>query len=447
MDKEELYQKFLIENLTIDECAEFFNVNRNKIRTECKKYGFKKNTELQKQNRERIVKAKYGVINVSQLSEVKEKKAHNPKIHGKEAIQKRTQTNRLKYNGRGCNYDKISEEVFKKYGVYNISSLYSIKKLKSNNPNFDIYNNKELLEKYIKEKNIINSLDLSKHLQLSPSQLGKKLKEFDLRKQLKADSSFFEIQIERFLKGLNITYIKDEREKIKPLQLDFYIPDYNLALELNGIYWHSDLFKKEKYHFYKSQKCEEQGIRLIHIFEYEDLDKIKLFLINIFNEKRKIFARKCELRTISKEEKSIFLNNNHLQGNDHSSIEYGLFYNNELVQVITFCKPRFNKKYDWELSRLATKIGYLVIGGASKLLKTRPQGSLISYQNYSKFNGNVYEKLGFTFLGYSRPNYVWCKPGEIKTRYQCQFKNEDKIMKEQGYLKVYDSGNKIWGIN
>lgn len=53
------------------------------------------------------------------------------------------------------------------------------------------------------------------------------------------------------------------------LELDFYLPEKKLAIEFNGNYWHSTRFKDKDYHLKKTQLCQDLGITLIHIFEFE----------------------------------------------------------------------------------------------------------------------------------------------------------------------------------
>ena len=64
------------------------------------------------------------------------------------------------------------------------------------------------------------------------------------------------------------------RKVIKPLELDIYIPEKRIAIEINGSYWHSESHKDKYYHQNKTINCAKQGIRFIHIFEYEWLDEV-----------------------------------------------------------------------------------------------------------------------------------------------------------------------------
>ena len=166
---------------------------------------------------------------------------------------------------------------------------------------------------------------------------------------------------------------------------------------------------------------------------------------------RKIYARECVVKEVGPKEKANFLFENHRQKNDNSSVRLGLYYNEELVSLMTFGKPRFNKNYKWELLRFCSKADTTVVGGASKLFKyflNNYEGNIISYSDNAKTRGNLYKVLGFSLLRYSDPNYVWCNSSNnIKTRYQCQMKDEVKKMRELGYWRIYDCGNKVWSFD
>ena len=129
--------------------------------------------------------------------------------------------------------------------------------------------------------------------------------------------------------------------------------------------------KDKNYHLNKTIECEKVGYRLIHIFEHEWVNKqkiIKAKLKSLFGvEQTRIYARKCIIKEISTDIKNEFLNTYHIQGEDKSKVKLGLFYEEKLVAVMTFGKPRFNKNYEYELIRYATSKH--VIGGAGKLLK------------------------------------------------------------------------------
>lgn len=257
--------------------------------------------------------------------------------------------------------------------------------------------------------------------------------------------------------------IEHDRILVKPKEIDLVIPKIKLAIEYNGLFWHSEQQGKAcNYHVDKTDKCEEQGYQLLHIFENEDIEIWKSVIANKLGLSQRIFARKTELRELEYSNIKEFLNENHVQGESKSSTNYGLFFNNELVQVMTFAKPRFNKNYDYELIRLCTKKFTSVIGGASKLFKyfvTKHKGaSIISYANRRFSKGNIYKALGFELKEVTKPNYFYSKHGEVYSRYQAQKHKLPKLlgdgydkdlterenMLNNKFLVVYDCGNYVF---
>ena len=260
--------------------------------------------------------------------------------------------------------------------------------------------------------------------------------------------------------------MNDTRKIIPPLELDIYIPSHKLAIEYNGVYWHSEEYKPNDYHLNKTIECEKQGIQLIHIFEDEWLfkqDIVKSRLQNILGlTPNKIYARKCEMRETSSRQSKEFLNENHIQGNVNSKIKLGLYYNDELVSLMTFGSLRKvlgNKHNDdsYELLRFCNKLNTTIIGGADKLfkyfIKTYKPIEIISYADRRWSQGNLYEKLGFKFIHNSKPNYFYIinKKREYRFKYRKDVlvkegydssKSERQIMLDRGINRIYDCGNK-----
>lgn len=263
--------------------------------------------------------------------------------------------------------------------------------------------------------------------------------------------------------------IRNDRNVLNGKELDFYFKDKNIAVEFNGDYWHSELYKDKYYHRDKTLSCIAKGIRLIHIFEYEwILDDTKEKLISLLrnalddNNSNIIHARNTVIKEVDTRIAYDFLCKNHLQCGVNASINIGLYFNNELVSLMSFGKPRFSFEYEYELLRLAYKKGIHLVGGSEKMFKYfkeryKPK-SVISYCNLAKFDGKVYNRLGFKFNGITEPNYVWVHyiKHDALSRYKTTRKKlvkqyeldendssitEDSIMHNLGYIKVYDSGN------
>jgi len=278
-----------------------------------------------------------------------------------------------------------------------------------------------------------------------------------------------EILLVNFIKSIYKGEIQTNvRGLIKNNEIDIFIPELSLAVEYNGLYWHSEKSgKMNDYHINKTKLCNELGIRLIHIFSDEWILKeeiIKQKLISIITKpKNRIYARKCIIKEITPKQKNDFLNSYHIQGEDRSSIKLGLFYNDNLVGVMTFSKPRISlgsksyKNNSFELSRFALSLN--VIGGASKLLKffikNHTPSHIYSYSDnrYSDPNNNMYLKIGFIKTNSSKPGYFYTKDFQkrlhrfnfnkgILKKMGCDVENktEKEIMNELGYTRIWDCG-------
>jgi len=249
-------------------------------------------------------------------------------------------------------------------------------------------------------------------------------------------------------------------------QVDIYIENKNISFEINGLYWHSEIGgnKGKTYHVNKTNLSEAKNIKLIHIFEDEINDKNKIikskldYLLNNTKNSKSIGARKCVIKKTNKKEYFDFYENNHLQGKViGGNISYGAFYNNELVACMTFGQERISlgsknhtNKNEFELLRFCTKIGYVIPGVASRLfsrfIKENNPNKIISYADRrwsSSINKDtVYQKLGFTEVHKSEPNYFYLlKEDNYRKRH-----NRYKFRKSElnRLLSIYDPALSEW---
>jgi len=285
--------------------------------------------------------------------------------------------------------------------------------------------------------------------------------------------SSFQEDVQNYVSSIldkNDIIIKNDRSVLYPQEIDIYIPSKKLAIECDGLYWHSELLgKKNKlYHLQKTKKCIKKEIRMIHIFEnewYQKNEIVKSVLNHILKTKdiKRIHARDCEVKILDKSLYFSFVEKNHLQGKDNPSIIYGLFSGSELVSVMSFCKSRFTKKYEYELSRYCNKLNYSVSGAASKLfnhfIKDKNPNNIISYCDRRYFSGKVYDNLGFVFMDNTPPNYFYImdKYKSLKNRMTFQKHRLSKIlnnfdsnlsewqnMVNNGFDRIWDCGNIKW---
>lgn len=283
---------------------------------------------------------------------------------------------------------------------------------------------------------------------------------------INTSSSQHEIEIYEFLKSIYPGKILlHDRELLSPYELDIYIPDKNLAIEVDGTYWHNDSLKT----FMKYEEARKLGVRVIGIYDYEwrlQNGLLKSYLkaqLGIFDNK--IGARKCELRKVPYKEAEEFIKRNHLQGSgkgvtNRNTLCLGLYFQDNLVQLETFDRPRFSKKAEWELVRECSLQGWQIYGGKDRLLSyflKNYEGSLISYCDKRFFSGISYEKEGFKKEPDSSPSYRYFKNNRVYSRYSCmksKLKNflkdfnprlsETENMKKNGFFKLYDFGNFVF---
>lgn len=267
---------------------------------------------------------------------------------------------------------------------------------------------------------------------------------------------------------------KNNRKLLSGHEVDIYIPDKKIAIEFDGIVWHSECFgnKHKNYHLKKTQSCEINGIQLIHIFENEwrfKKDIVKRKLLNLLGASgAPIYAKKCNIKIISPFIKNTFLKKYHIQGKDKSSISLGAYFMGDLVAVMTFGKLRVSlgnktsKENEYEMYRFC--IGEKrVVGIAGKLfsyfIKNFNPNKVITFadRRYSIISKAFYEKIGFEFIKYSTPNYWYFyfeTPMEMYHRFsfrkdQLSKKLNDfdsnltewQNMQLNGYDRIWDCGN------
>jgi len=279
-----------------------------------------------------------------------------------------------------------------------------------------------------------------------------------------------EIEVRDFILGIlpeGTWCIPQERSILNNgRDLDMVFPDYGIAVEYNGHYFHREEKRDKDFHIGKLSLVEGIEFRLIQVTDEEWLFKnsiVKSRLRTIFGFSDVIYARKCTVRDITYKECSTFCETNHIQGgNAKTSVNTGLFSGEELVAVMSLCMSRFSDAYEYELVRYCSKLEHSVVGGASKLLKYFERNhnpiSVGSYSDRRWNTGGLYLKLGFTFIHNSAPDYVYVYNGKSFNRQQFQKhklqalfpeiysdeKTEREIMEEAGYYRVFGCGSALF---
>lgn len=271
------------------------------------------------------------------------------------------------------------------------------------------------------------------------------------------NKSAAEIEIYEYVKSLGFdSVINGDRSLIKPKEINISLKQKNFGIEYNGLYYHSEVVdstNKEDM-IWKTKECKTLGMKLMHIFsdEWEYKREIcKSMINNRLGLCNKIWARKCIVKEIDKKEFDLFMNKSHISGSVNSSIRLGLFYKEELISAIGFRKPRQKKwKGYYEISRFASKLNTVVVGGLGKLLKRFKENyeySLMTYADRRFGEGLGYEKVGFKYYGETGVDYWYTDGRQRYDRFIVKSdlnKSEREKAFEMNLYKVWGCGSNIW---
>lgn len=264
-----------------------------------------------------------------------------------------------------------------------------------------------------------------------------------------------------FIASLGVDFLVNDRSLLNGKEVDIWIPAHNLAIEVNGVYWHSEAAgKNSKYHLNKTEQCLSKGVRLLHIFTdtLESRPEIVFSMIrSLLGQVKTIGARELRVQEVQIQERRRFFTQNHLQGDAPASHAFGLFDGSELISLMSFGKSRWDKKYEWELVRFASVLNTRVVGGFSRLLaafQASNAGSIISYSDRLWSLGGVYAKNGFVHCRRNPPGYQYLDPATGSRRHRSAFmkkrlapqdpRPEWEILLERGYTRVWDCGTDVW---
>jgi len=402
---------------------------------------------------------KYGVYNNGQTESARKKhqELYNDECKVKEIVDKVKSTKTKRYGDPNYNNAAQIKTTWNQKSQDFWKSFFPEKDLET------LYNPDEL-KKLFQEKTIPEiAVELNVHIQTVYHYLNK-------HKLRNPFQSSYEVEIVNYLKSLGVDRIIQNSRSILPSrkELDIYLPDYNIAIEFNGIYWHHEDIQhiSRNYHKQKFDEAEQLGIQLITIFSNfwnTKKDVVKNTIKNKLQmSSESVYARKLEFKKVKSKDTKDFLNNNHIQGYTPASLCYALFDGDEMQAVMTFSKSRIaigNKTDQFELVRYASK--KRIVGGASKLLSKflneYPDEDVFSYSNNEWSNGALYSALGFELEKDIPVSYWYIHPKEEKLMHRFNYSKqklvakgydsnltEKEICKSIGLLKLWDCGKRKW---
>jgi len=397
---------------------------------------------------------------------------------------KKTKTNQEKYGvDHFSKTDQYKEQfkttIFEKYGVENPGQILELKQKRARQKQLTFFNN--IIDK-IKEFSIPN-FTFDNYTEVRDSQLSWTCKlcnvsfNSNIFGRLPKCTTCFPIgnfggqssiekdileHIRQFYNGI---IIENSREIISPKELDLYFPNEKFAIEINGVYWHSDKHLSNTYHYEKFKLCNDSQITLLMITDEEWTRNKELILSMIKHRlgisKNKIFGRKCKLKEINNKLAHQFLEKYHINGYCKSSGHLGLYFNEQLVSVFSYSTKNRFKKENNEIEIIRLAFSSSVIGGLGKFIsfikQSYPGKKIITFADLRYGEGKVYEKNNFKFIKTTPPGYWYFLNGQMYHRLSWQKKNlvslgyskdktEKEIMNELGAIRIYDCGHNYFEL-
>lgn len=428
-----------------------------------REWGFKK------QSTHDTIRQKYGVENVSQHDYIKKKKEETClRNHG---VSNSLKLNRVRDAGRVAMIEKYGvDALFKLPDFRKRVAEAEHKRLTESHPDIvDILGDNTWICKCphpecnrCTERTYPSRNQIYNDRRRNGSEMCTKLLPIGHQNQ----GTTIELFIRNILDTHNIAYKTNIRDVVSPKEIDIYCPDHNIAIECNGIYWHS--MKPSSYHKEKFEACKAQGIQLLTIWEDwvqnnpAIIESLVLSKFGIYKER--IGARKCKVIEVSSKVAQQFFEANHIQGKCKSKVRIGLEHSGRLVAVMAFNnRSQLSgglKSDGWELIRFCSLLNMQIVGGAERLLKyfisQYKPSKIVSFSSNDISTGHLYERLNFKEYSGSLA-YWYIQQGTLKRYHRTSFcktrlakmgfdtsKSEREIMETLPYWRIYDSGTTGW---
>lgn len=276
--------------------------------------------------------------------------------------------------------------------------------------------------------------------------------------EIKTPHSAVELQLVRMFKDLGIKVVHSDQSILSGRkEIDIYLPEYNLAIEYNGLNWHTDQYIPNTQHLDKTRECLEKGIQLIHIMEDEWLERREQVISKLKHlvgkdDSETVYARKTKPVESNNKDVKDFYDDNHIQGHANATKVFTLLYDDTIVAAMSLKVSGDTA----EITRYATSKH--VVGGFSKLFsfvkKFMPEiKTFTSFADRRWSTGNMYQKVGFELVKTTRPDYQYVV-GKKRVRKQ-HFRHNRKLKdlpnydpnlsenentKNHGIYRIYDCG-------
>lgn len=268
-----------------------------------------------------------------------------------------------------------------------------------------------------------------------------------------------------YLKSLGLAVEQTNRKLLNGTELDIVIPAKKLAIEYNGLYYHTeDMGKGRNYHYDKWVKARDAGYQLLQIWEDEWLsnpERIKNILrhkLGLSDNVKRVFARRTSIVLMSTADAKAFFEANHIQGFASGSYYFGLAdASGEILSAMILKKE---PRDALNIIRYATSA--VVVGGFTKILKyvenNVPVKSFLTFSDHCISDGGLYENNGFVADKEVRPDYRYVVGLERRHKFGYRlkrFRNDPELLWEDGLTerelaklnnlpRIWDAGKTRW---
>lgn len=448
--EEEFYDLYIRQNLGHKQIAKLFGVSLDIVQYYSKKFGFKKTWAQRMEVRAKQVMEEYGVDNVAKLKEVREKTKNTclekygatTPMACAEVLEKRNQTNRERYGSSDPMknpkvIEKRRQTCLDKYGVDNVVKTREIQIKESSYyypPEIlEVIYDRDKFRNRVMECPIKTSAAIAKEWGLTQHTVLRLMDRHDSRDLLESGVSTEEKEIGKFLDEIGIRHIKDRKRlkktidgKVSVRELDLFCPDFNIAVEYNGVFWHSTRKKKHNYHLDKAKRAEDSGVKLFQVFSWEyERDKE-----GVLKQIKTLFSPK------------IILPNSDFNLVRKNRTEYSVYYKNEEIYRF-FVYPHEDEYLELRdffiYSNKEPEHKTEFIFQAMRLLGYK---KIVFFAERGKIFDDFFEGTEFKFYGESKPRLYFVYGSDWTEASIINIENDLSLLRDG--LMVEGCGDKIW---
>lgn len=263
--------------------------------------------------------------------------------------------------------------------------------------------------------------------------------------------SIGEKELGGYIKSLGLSIIETQRKLVSKTEYDIHVPEKNVLVEFNGLFYHSSAYKEQDYHHQKLEKALKANHNLIQVWEDDwryFREKVELIIKNRMCEFDNIDTKLC---AVDESVAFDFLNRFHLDGFIRGEKYFALTNGDAIVSVAStsVSGEHLYIHQHVTLNPFADIIRALVDYSRKNGVIKYIHGT--TSNDY--FTGEEYEKLGFSIESETNYDLFYLVSGKKKNKLELGIHvranvdseiSIDEFIKEKNLFEIYNSGHKNW---